>query len=56
LPKGFENVPVATKSNTADILSQAHLKIAALEMLLENTSKEPKVDIVKKVGSKQSVK
>lgn len=37
-------------------LSQANLKIAALEMLIENASKELGIDLVKKFGTKQSVK
>ena len=34
-------------------LKEANLKIAALEMLIENAGKELGVDLVKKLGTKQ---
>ena len=37
-------------------LAEANLKIAALEMLIQNASKELGVDIVKKPGTGQAVK
>jgi transposase-like protein len=37
-------------------LKQANLKITALEMLIENASKELGVDLAKKFGAKQSRK
>jgi len=37
-------------------LAAANLKIAALEMLIQNASKELGVDLVKKHGTKQSAK
>ena len=37
-------------------LAEANLKITALEMLIQNASKELGVDIVKKPGTGQSVK
>jgi transposase-like protein len=37
-------------------LQQANLKITALELLIENASKELGVDLVKKFGTKQSGK
>ena len=42
--------------NEIKLLQQADLKIIALEMLIENASKELGVDLVKKFGSKQSKK
>ena len=47
-------VPIQIETNKA--LQEAHLKIAALEMLIENASKELGVDLVKKSGTKQSGK
>jgi transposase-like protein len=44
-------VPVEDKE-----LKEANLKITALEMLIENASKELGVDLVKKFGTKQSKK
>lgn len=41
---------------TEEDLKQAHLKITALEMLIEQASKELGVDLVKKFGTKQSKK
>jgi transposase-like protein len=37
-------------------LAEANLKIAALEMLIQNASKELGVDLVKKHGTKRSAK
>jgi transposase-like protein len=37
-------------------LKEANLKITALEMLIENASKELGIDLVKKFGTKQSKK
>jgi hypothetical protein len=44
------------QSETDKALKEAHLKIAALEMLIENAGKELGVDLVKKPGTKQSGK
>lgn len=44
-------VPAADKE-----LKEANLKITALEMLIENASKELGIDLVKKFGTKQSRK
>jgi hypothetical protein len=41
---------------TEEDLKQAHLKITALEMLIEQASKELGVDLIKKFGTKQSKK
>lgn len=46
-----DEVPVEDKE-----LKEANLKITALEMLIENASRELGVDIVKKFGTKQSKK
>lgn len=37
-------------------IKEANLKVLALQMLIENASKELGVDLVKKFGTKQSVK
>jgi transposase-like protein len=37
-------------------LAEANLKIAALEMLIQNASRELGVDLVKKLGTKRSAK
>jgi transposase-like protein len=37
-------------------LAEANLKIAALEMLIQNAGKELGVDLVKKLGTKRSAK
>lgn len=37
-------------------LEEANLKITALEMLIQNASKELGVDLVKKLGTKRSIK
>lgn len=42
-----------TSAFTKDGLSQANLQITALQMLIENASKELGVDLVKKFGTKQ---
>ena len=41
---------------TVKQLAAANLKIAALEMLIQNAGKELGIDIVKKLGTKQSAK
>ena len=57
-PDGFvaQENPVVKQSETDKALKEANLKIAALEMLIENAGKELGVDIVKKHGTKQSGK
>ena len=44
------------QTDTDKALKEANLKIAALEMLIENASKELGIDLVKKLGTKQSGK
>ena len=44
------------QSDTDKALKEANLKIAALEMLIENAGKELGIDLVKKSGTKQSGK
>lgn len=52
-----QQVESITPSSTTDKqLKEAHLKIVALELLIANASKELGVDIVKKLGTKQSLK
>ena len=46
----------ATEKQLSLQLKEAHLKIAALEMLIQNAQKELGVDIIKKPGTKQSPK
>lgn len=46
---GSDEMPVSAEKD----LKQANLRIAALEMLIENASKELQVDLVKKFGTKQ---
>ncbi len=46
----------ATEKQLSKELKEAHLKIAALEMLIQNAQKELGVDIIKKPGTKQSNK
>jgi transposase-like protein len=41
---------------TDEEIKQANLKITALEMLIENASKEMGIDLVKKFGTKQPLK
>jgi hypothetical protein len=49
--------PAVPKPTDADkALKEANLKIAALEMLIENAGKELGIDLVKKLGTKQSGK
>ena len=43
-------------NDMAKELKQANLKIMALEMLIENAQKELGIDLVKKLGTKQSPK
>jgi NADP-dependent 3-hydroxy acid dehydrogenase YdfG len=57
-PKGVvpEEATVPKQSETDKALKEANLKIAALEMLIENAGKELGIDLVKKLGTKQSGK
>ena len=49
--------PASPKTTDTDkALKEANLKIAALEMLIENAGKELGIDLVKKLGTKQSGK
>lgn len=51
------NEPVkSVKPKDQGQLQEANLKITALELLIENASKELGVDLVKKFGTKQSHK
>lgn len=53
------NAPTGDKesaSGTDNSLKEANLKIAALEMLIEEASKELGIDLVKKFGTKRSKK
>jgi transposase-like protein len=50
---GVHNTELPTEDKA---LKEANLKITALEMLIENASKELGVDLVKKFGTKQSKK
>jgi hypothetical protein len=56
LPETTQNIGADTKTVSEASLKEATLKITALEMLIENASKELGVDLVKKFGSKQSKK
>jgi len=47
---------VVTDKQLSKQLQEANLKIAGLEMLIETAQKELGVDIVKKYGTKQSLK
>ena len=49
-----KGVPKQTDADNA--LKEANLKIAALEMLIENAGKELGIDLAKKLGTKQSGK
>jgi transposase-like protein len=51
-----QRVVISEDKTTAKQLAEANLKIAALEMLIENAGKELGVDIVKKPGTGQSAK
>ena len=51
-----EEAAVPKQSETDKALKEANLKIAALEMLIENAGKELGIDLVKKSGTKQSGK
>ena len=53
-PDGVVDPPAAALDNTP--LDEANLKITALQMLIENASKELGIDLVKKFGTKQSKK
>ena len=57
-PEGIvpEETAVPKPSETDKALKEANLKIAALEMLIENAGKELGIDLVKKLGTKQSGK
>ena len=48
--------PSSNSNDQSKQLKQANLKIAALEMLIQNAQKELGVDIIKKPGTKQSNK
>jgi transposase-like protein len=52
----LEQTPVPRQSDPDKALKEANLKIAALEMLIENAGKELGIDLVKKPGTKQSGK
>lgn len=57
-PEGIvpEETAIPKQSATDKALKEANLKIAALEMLIENAGKELGIDLVKKLGTKQSGK
>ena len=57
-PEGLvpEEVVDSNSSDTDKALKEANLKIAALEMLIENAGKELGIDLAKKLGTKQSGK
>lgn len=48
-----EQIAVPKQNDTDRALREANLKIAALEMLIENAGKELGIDLVKKPGTKQ---
>jgi transposase-like protein len=55
-PGGFiEQIQSDQPGPTTD-LQEANLKVTALQMLIENASKELGIDLVKKFGTKQSKK
>ena len=51
-----EQIAVPKQNDADKALKEANLKIAALEMLIENAGKELGIDLVKKLGTKQSDK
>ena len=51
-----EDIPSLKHSDSDKALKEANLKIAALELLIENAGKELGIDLVKKHGTKQSRK
>jgi len=57
-PEGIvpEEADAPGQSETDKALKEANLKIAALEMLIENAGKELGIDLVKKLGTKPSGK
>ena len=60
-PDGIEQIedistPPVSNSSNDKALKQANLKIAGLEMLIEIAGKELGIDLVKKLGTKQSKK
>jgi transposase-like protein len=58
-PDGIVELPAEDKGEVPkeyDELKEANLKVTALEMLIENASKELGVDLIKKFGTKQSKK
>jgi len=55
-PTNEDPVPEVPASVIDKQLKEANLKIMALELLIANASKELGVDIVKKLGTKQSPK
>lgn len=54
-PEGIEEAAVAVMPDQQPS-DESNLKIAALEMLIENASKELGIDLVKKFGTKQPKK
>ena len=59
-PDGIVELPAEDKSSEVSKeyhdLKEANLKVTALEMLIENASKELGVDLIKKFGTKQPKK
>lgn len=54
--KYSEDIIAEASSHSNKRLDEKELKITALQMLIENASKELGIDLVKKFGSKQSKK
>ena len=58
-PDGIAELPVENKGEVSkqyDELKEANLKVTALEMLIENASKELGVNLIKKFGTIQPKK
>ena len=58
-PDGIAEQPAENKDEVSkeyDELKEANLKVTALEMLIENASKELGVNLIKKFGTKQPKK
>lgn len=56
-PAGVEDIAEASIQTVSNnVPSESDLKIMALEMLIENASKELGIDLVKKFGTKQPKK
>ena len=53
-PPDGQSLVLEDEKQICEQLKQANLKIAGLEMLIENAQKELGIDIVKKPGTKQS--